>query len=104
MQRRSATIGLILVASLVLQETVGVLSDPERGGTMRASSTSTRSVASCRISADSSRLDLVIALYLFIKETRLAMMYSSQGFRHTIYCPKKEGSIHTPPSSRPEEL
>ena len=31
MQRRSATTGLIATASRVLRETVGVLSDPERG-------------------------------------------------------------------------
>ena len=60
MRRRSATIGLIIEASCVLQETVGVLSEPERGATILALGTALRRVASCRTRAASSRSELVI--------------------------------------------
>ena len=46
MQRRSATTGLIVYTSYVLQNTVGVLSDPEWGADMFASGQSSRRVAS----------------------------------------------------------
>ena len=39
MQSRSATPGLIFEALRVLHDTVGVLSDPERGAAMRAAGT-----------------------------------------------------------------
>ena len=59
-RRRSATTGLIMEASRVLKDTVGVLSEPERGAAMRAFGTSLRRVASCKIRAASSRSELVI--------------------------------------------
>ena len=45
MQRRSATTELIIEALRMLQETVGLLSDPERGAAMRASGTAYGRVA-----------------------------------------------------------
>ena len=55
MRRRSATTRLIMKASHMLQETVGVLSEPERGAAMRALGTALRRVASCKMRAVSSR-------------------------------------------------
>ena len=45
MRRRSATNGLIFEALCVLQETVEVLSDPERGAAMHDSVDASRRVA-----------------------------------------------------------
>ena len=102
MQRRSATTRLIVDASLVIQETVGVLSDPECGAAMRASGTAARSVALCRTITANSRSELAIAPSLFVEYTRLEMMYSGQVWRHTKSCPEREGSSHTTPAPRPE--
>ena len=60
MRRRSATTRLIMKASHMLQETVGVLSEPERGAAMRALGTALRRVASCKMRAVSSRSELAI--------------------------------------------
>ena len=60
MRRRSATTGLFVEASRVLQETVGVLSYLERGTSMRASGTDSRMVASWITRAASSRSEFVI--------------------------------------------
>ena len=60
MRRRSATTGLIMEASHVLQETVCVLSEPERSAAMRALGTASRRVVSCKTRAASSRSELVI--------------------------------------------
>ena len=60
MRRRSATTRLIVEASRVLQETVGVLSELERGAAMRALETASRRVASCKTRAASLRSELVI--------------------------------------------
>ena len=60
MQRRSATTELIVKASCVLQEIVGVLSEPERGAAMRSLGTASRRVASCKTRVVSSRSELVI--------------------------------------------
>ena len=76
MRRRSATTGFIVDASLVLQETVGVLSDPERGSPMRASGTAARIVASCRTSTANYRLEFVISPSLCFEETSLSMICS----------------------------
>ena len=51
MRRRSATTGLIMEASCVLQETVRVFSEPERGAAILALGTVLRKVASCRTRA-----------------------------------------------------
>ena len=54
-RRRSVTTVFIVEAFFVLQETVGVLSDPEQGAASLASSTATSRVASWRTSAVSYR-------------------------------------------------
>ena len=60
MRRGSVTTGLIMEASCVLQETVGVLSKPEHGASMQALGTASRSLASCKTRSASLRLELVI--------------------------------------------
>ena len=80
---RSATTGFIVEASLVLQETVGVLSRPEREAASLASGTAASRVASWTTSAASSRSELVIVPSLFVKVKRSAMMYAGQGWTHT---------------------
>ena len=60
MKRRSTNTRLIMEASYVLQETVGVLSEPERGSTMPALRTASRRVTSCKMRGASSRSELVI--------------------------------------------
>ena len=80
----------------MLQETVGVFSDPERGAARLASGTAMIRVASWRTSAASSRSELVIVPSLFAEETKSAMMYAGQGWRHTRSFPEQDGSIHTP--------
>ena len=46
MRRRSETTGLMVDASCVLQDTVGVLSDPDQGAPMFASGHTSRRVSS----------------------------------------------------------
>ena len=101
-RRRSATNGLIVYTSLVLQETVGVLSDPERDAASLVSGTAARRVTSQRTSVASSRSELAIVPSLFVDETRLAMMSAGQGWRHTKSCPEQDGSNHTPPAPSPK--
>ena len=67
----------------MLQERFGVLSDPERGASSLASSTAASRVASWRTSTVSYRSELVIVPSLFVEDTRLAMMSTSQGWSHT---------------------
>ena len=63
----------------MLQETVGVLSDPERGAASLDSGTAASRVASWRKSATISRSELVIFPSLFVEETRSAMMSAGKG-------------------------
>ena len=102
MQIRSAATGLIVDSSLVIQETVILLSVPEHWAAIHASGTDERSVALCRMITANTRLEFVIVPSLFVEDSSLAMMSSGQGWRHTKYCPNNEGSIHTPPDPRPE--
>ena len=88
----------------MLQETVGVLSDPERGAASLASGTAASRVASWRKSAVSSRSKFVIVPSLFVEETRSAMMSAGQGWHYTRSFPELDGSNHTPPAPRPEVL
>ena len=81
----------------MLQETVQVLSDPERGVASLASGTAGSMVASWRTSVASFRSELVIVPSLFVEETRSAMMSAGQGWRHTRSFPKLDGSSHTSP-------
>ena len=55
MCRRSSTTRLIIEASHVLQETVGVLLEPERGSAMQALGAASGKVASCRTRVERSR-------------------------------------------------
>ena len=89
-------------ASFVLQETVGVLSDPERGAASLASGTAASRVALWRTNLARSKSEFVIVPSLFVNETRLAMMSGGQGWCHTRSFPELEGSSHTPPAPRPE--
>ena len=53
----------------MLQETVGVLSEPERGADMQALGNALRRVDSCRTMEESSRSDLVIVLLGLVVNT-----------------------------------
>ena len=101
-RKRSATTGFIVEASSMLQETVGVLSDPEQGAASLVSGTATSRVASWRTSAASSKSKLVIVPSLFVEETRSEMISAGQGWRHTRSFPKQDVSSHTPPALSPE--
>ena len=81
MRRRSATTGLIIDALLVLQETVGVLSEPECGAAMRSLGTTSRGVASCRTSLASLRSELVIVLCGLVDDTNSEVKSAGQGCR-----------------------
>ena len=83
MWRRSATTGLIMEASCVLQETVGVLSEPERGAAILALGTASRREASCKKRAARSRTELVIVPWGLVEETKLATMSGGQGSHQT---------------------
>ena len=60
MWRRYTTTGLIVQAPHMLQETVGMLSEPEHDAAMRSLGTDSRRVASYKMRAESSRSELVI--------------------------------------------
>ena len=74
MQRRSATPGLIFEALRVLHDTVGVLSDPERGAAMRAAGTAARRVALWRMRAVSSRSEFKTVSLRFVGKNSSEMM------------------------------
>ena len=79
MQSRSATIRLIMEASRMLHETVGVLSNPEHGVAMRASGTTGRIVALLRTRVASSRLELVSWPSRLVAKIKSLMMSDDQG-------------------------
>ena len=81
MRRRSVTTGLIMEASCVLQETVGVLSEPERSAAVRALWTSSRRVASFKTRSASLRLELVIVPWRLVEDTKLVIISEGQGYR-----------------------
>ena len=83
MRRRSAVTGLIVDSSLVLQELVIVLSDPERGSAINFFVTAARSVDSCRTIVANSRTELVIVPSIIVEEKRLSMTSSGQVWSHT---------------------
>ena len=74
MRRRSATTGLIMEASCVLQEKVGVLIEPERGDAMLALGTASRRVASYKTRAASSISEFVIVPWALVEDTKLETM------------------------------
>ena len=73
MRIRSATTGLIIEASCVLQETVAVLSEHDHGAAMRALGTASRRVTSCRTRAPLGLVD----------NTNSAVTYADQEFCQT---------------------
>ena len=79
MRSRSVTTKLMVDASRVLQETVGVLSNPERGAAIVASGHTSRRVALGRTRAASLRSELVILPPLFLSGINAAMMSGNQG-------------------------
>ena len=96
MRKRSAITGFIVDASLVLQETVGVLSKIEQSVASISSGTYARRLASSKTSAESYRSELVIVPSLIIAERSIAMMSSGQGWRQTKSYLDHEGSNHRP--------
>ena len=83
MRRRSATTRFFVDAFCMLQDTVGVLSKPERGVAMSASGISAMRVALCRTRAASSRSQFVIVPFRFFDEKKSAIIFSGQGCCHT---------------------
>ena len=65
----------------MLQEKVGVLSEPEHGAAMRALGTASRRVVSCKTRAESSRSELAIVPRGLVENTKYAIMSGGQGFR-----------------------
>ena len=84
MQRRSTTIMLIIKASRVLQEMVGVLFEPENSAAMRALGTDVRRMASCRTRAASSRSELEIAPCGLVNDNKSEVTSAGKGYRQTI--------------------
>ena len=78
-QRRYATTNLIIKALRMLQYTVGVLSEPERGADMRAFGDASRRVASCRTREAISRSELVIVPCGLVDETNSEVTSAGQG-------------------------
>ena len=63
----------------MLHNTMGVLSDPERGAAVSAAGTVVRRVASWRTRVASLRSEFVSVPLRFVYETNYAMMYVRQG-------------------------
>ena len=70
-------------ASQVLQETVGILSNPEQGAAIFASGHVSRRVALWRTRAASLRLEFVRVLSGFLSKISALMMLGDQGCCHT---------------------
>ena len=79
MRRRSATNGLIVDASRMLYETVGVLSETERGTATHASGIAARRVALWRRREASPRLEFVILPPGLVSKTKSSIIYGGQG-------------------------
>ena len=74
MRREYKNNRLMVNASLMLQETVGVLSNPEHGAAIFASGNSSRRVALWRMRAASSRLEFGRVPSGFLSDISVAMM------------------------------
>ena len=81
MRRRSATTGLIIEASYVLHETVGVLLEPERGAAMQSLGTALGRVDSCITRATRSRSEFIIVSSGLVENTNSAVTSAGQGCR-----------------------
>ena len=77
MRRSSATTGLIIKASRVFQETVGVLSESECGASMQVLGTDSRRVASFRMRAARSRSELAIVPLGLVNETNSEVLHDA---------------------------
>ena len=84
MRRRCATTELVFEALRMLQEAVGVLSEPECGASMLALGNALGRVAYCITRAASSRSELVILPYGLVDETNSEVTSAGQGFRQAI--------------------
>ena len=104
MRKRSATTKLVVDASLVLQETVGVLSDPNQGAAIVDSGHVSSRVASWRTRAASLRSEFLRVPSGFLSNISALMMSGGQGYRHTRLFPDPYGFSHTPPAPMPEAL
>ena len=91
-------------ASHVLQETVGVLSDPEHGAAIFASGNASRRVALWRMRAASSSLEFGRVPSGFLSDISVAMMLIDQGCFHMRLVPNLDGFSQTPLAPMPEAL
>ena len=101
MRRKSATTGLVVDTSLVLQEMVGVLYDPDWGAAIVASGHVSSKVDLWRTRAASSRLEFVRVPSVFLSDISALMMSDCQGFRPTRLVPDQNWFSHTPPAPMP---
>ena len=83
MRRRSATTGLIIEASCVLQETVVVLYKPECDAAMQDLGTALRRVDSCRTRVAILRSELVIVLCGLVGDNNSEVTSAGQGCLQT---------------------
>ena len=102
MRGGSATTGLMVDASLVLQETVGMLYDSDRGASIVASRHVSSRVASWRTRVASSGSEFVRVPSEFLYKISALMKSGGQGCRHKRLAPNPGGFIHTPPAPMPE--
>ena len=104
MRSSSATTRLVVNASRMLQKTVGVLSNPERGAAIFASGYVSRRVALWRTRVASSRSDFSRFPSVFMYGISFLMMLVGQGCRHTRLVPDMDRFSYTPPDLIPEAL
>ena len=79
MWRRSATTRLIVDASRMLHEMVGMLYEPEHGAAMRTDGTDAGRVASWRMRTATSRTEFVRFPSSLVVDTKSSMASSGQG-------------------------
>ena len=91
MRRRSATTGLMADASQALQETVGVLSNPEKGAAIVASGHISRWVALWRTRVARSRSEFFRFSSRYLSDISAAMMLGRMSCFHTRLVPDPYG-------------
>ena len=84
MRRRSATTGLIVDYSHVVQETAGLLFEPDWDAAIFMSEHTSRIEASSIMRAESSRSELVSVLHGLVLETNAEILSGGQGLCHTM--------------------
>ena len=102
MCRSSAATGLIVEASRMLHERVGVLSSLECGAAMRTLVTDARRVFSLPTRVASSWSDFVIFPSMFVDETKSTIIYGIHELRHTKLRSNLERYIHITPAPSSE--